>query len=409
MAEVDARRSELLYDAAAIGLVLYTRSRYKVVLLGSEHLRTRPGMLLVSTHRDDADIPLLASSHVFTHGMFLRHRLRLHFAARDDLWEQGVLAGLLPRAAPPLLRSLFFRLAVGGALELVRVHRIRIAAEVQAVQALRRADPASPIGDVLPAGLADRFGERGATVVGEGLRAEFADLLWTDVDRHELPDARDLWQWRAHGAAADLRHLARILRAGEPLLLWPEGEPSEDGRIGPLLGGVDVLVRRGNVRAVLPIGIAYDVFTRGRTRACVCVGRPLEPPATDVDATVMLELRRLTPLTCAQVVANRLIALAEAGERTVAPAELDRALAAAAQDAREEGRGVDPPLERRATRRRRLDECLGVLVRRGLLSAPGERRLVLDPAGVLGDADLRRAATEYASAREGARDAERTA
>jgi 1-acyl-sn-glycerol-3-phosphate acyltransferase len=407
VADFDARRSELLYDATGLGMLLYIRSSFKVVLLGRENLRMRPGMLVVSSHRTDSDVPLLCVCHVFTHRMLFRHRLRLHYAARDDIWEPGVLAGMAPARTPSALRRLLFRLDLAPYVDLVRAHPLRIAAEVQAVQALRRADPYAPIPDVLPGPLAERFRERGATVVHEALRAEFADLLWSDVDRHEFPEARDLWRWRAYGAAADVRTLARVLRAGEPLLIYPEGEPSHDGAIGPLLGGLDVLVRRGHVTAVLPIGIAYDAFTRGRPRVCVAVGAPVDPPASDADAELLLELRRRTPLTCGQVVAHRLVALAEAGEGTMTPAELDRALADAVEDARATARRIDPPLERQETRRRRLTECLRVLVRRGVLSAPTERRLALDPARIAQDADIRFAATEYASAREDVRDAAR--
>jgi 1-acyl-sn-glycerol-3-phosphate acyltransferase len=400
VAETDRRTSELLYDATGLGMLLYIRSSFRLALLGRENFRMRPGMLVVSSHRSDADVPLLASCHVFTHGNLFRHRLRLHYAARDDLWEPGVLAGMVPPSTPNLLRSLLFRLDLGPYVDRVRAHPLRIAAEVQAVQALRRADPCTPIDDVLPVPLAARFRERGAVVVHEALRAELADLLWSDVDRQELPEARELWRWRAYGAAADLRGLARVLRAGEPLLIYPEGEPSRDGTIGPLLGGLDVLVRRGKVRTVLPIGIAYDVFTLGKPRICVDVGQPLEPPARDVDAELLLELRRRTPLTCAQVVAHHLIARADAGESGLTPAAMDRVLAEAVDDARTTGRRVDPPLERKGTRRRRLNDCLLALMRRGVLSTADGRRLTLAPRRIEEDADVRFAAAEYTSARD---------
>jgi 1-acyl-sn-glycerol-3-phosphate acyltransferase len=398
----DAPQSELLYDATGLGMLLYIRASFRVALLGRENFRMGPGMLVVSSHRSDADVPLLASCHVFTHGTLFRHRLRLHYAARDDIWEPGILAGMVPAWTPRAVRRVLFRLDLGPYVDLVRAHPLRIAAEVQAVQALRRADPWAPIDDVLPAPLAARFRERGAAVVHEALRAELADLLWRDVDRHEFAEARDLWRWRAYGAAADLRGLARVLRAGEPLLIYPEGEPSQDGTIGPLLGGLDVLVRRGNVRALLPIGIAYDVFTLGKPRVCVDVGPPLDPPARDVDAALLLELRRRTPLTCGQLVAHHLLALADEGLSSLTPAELEQALAGAVDDARASGRRIDPPLEREATRRRRLTDCILALVRRGALSAPDGRRLVLDLARIEQDADVRFAAAEYASARDGA-------
>src|SRR5207247_1873759 len=160
-----------------------------------------PGMIVASTHRSDADVPLLGSCLVFSDRMLFRHSLRPHYAARDDLWEPGVLAALVPPSTPLALRRLLFRLDLSPHLARLRAHPLRISAEAQAVQVLREVDPATPIDAVLPATLASRFRERGAAAVHEALRTEHTDLLWTDVDRQEIPEARTLWQRRAHGAS----------------------------------------------------------------------------------------------------------------------------------------------------------------------------------------------------------------
>lgn len=401
MQERAIRPSELLYDAVAFGMRLYVGSAFRTVVLGREHLRIRPRMIVASTHRDDADVPLICSLLFFGDWMLFRHHLRPHYAARDDLWEPGVLAGLLPPSTPLPLRRLLFRFDPRPFLRLVRAHPLRIAAEAQAVQALRQVDPEATIGDVLPATLASLFRQRGVRTAREALRPEHADLLWSDVDRHELPLAHALWRQRAHGASADLRRLIDVVRSGEALLIFPEGQPSPDGAIGPLLGGLDVLARRGRASAVLPIGIAYDALTCGKPRICVDVGEPLLLPRPDVEAAVLDELRRRTPLTCGQVVAGRLLAAVEAGDPELAPSELDDALADAVDDARSQRRGVDPPLLETYARRRRLSDCARSLLRRGLASAPDGRRLVLDGDRIGSDALLRRAAVEYASAREG--------
>ena len=94
------RRYEHVYDAVAAGMWLYAHTAFRVVLLGGEHLRMQSGLLGVATHRSDSDVPLICAELYFGDRMWKRHHLRLHFAARDDLWERGVFAGLLPPTVP---------------------------------------------------------------------------------------------------------------------------------------------------------------------------------------------------------------------------------------------------------------------------------------------------------------------
>ena len=402
----ELRRWEHVYDAVASGMWLYVHSAFRVVLLGGEHLRMQTGLLAVATHRSDSDVPLICAELYFGDRMWKRHHLRLHFAARDDLWERGVFAGLVPSTVPrPITRALY-AIDPSRSLSRIRMHPIRSATAVRAAQAVR-ADPSRPLDEALPPELVQRIADRAAAagvpapiIAGDADRPEYADLLWAEVEREELPEASALWQRRSQEAVVDLRRIIEVIRAGEPLLLFPEGRPSPDGTIGPLRKGVGLLVRRGVPKALLPIAIAYDPFTLGRPRACLAVGAPFPPAERDVEEQILAALRRLMPLTCGQVVADRIVLAAAAGEAIVQPAALDADLARAVEEARAEGRPVDTALEAPATRQTRLTACLESLVRREVARGRDPLTLVLDPAAVLADAALRRAATEYASARE---------
>jgi 1-acyl-sn-glycerol-3-phosphate acyltransferase len=395
---------ELLYDSIALGMRIYAHSAFRVVVVRPERLRMEQGLLVVATHRSDADVPVICSELYFgADRMYLRHRLRLHFAARDDLFVPGVLAGLLPPTIPLALRRALYRVDASPYLPRVRVHPIRAGDAMKVVQALRH-DPAARLEDKLPTALAATFG---GAAHAAGLdppvaavdvdRAEFAHLLWRDVRLEDLPRQSELWRRRAHEAAGDLRRLVAVIRAGEPLLLFPEGQPSPDGAIGPGRRGLGLLVRRGQPRTLLPLALAYDHLTLGRPRVVVSVGERFTPPTRDVEEVVVERLRATMPLTCGQVVAACLFRATESGEEAVATAVIDRELAAAVEESGASGRAMDPALATTSSRRRRLTECLSALVRSRLLERRDAATLLLDHARLVEHDHVRRAATEYAS------------
>lgn len=322
------RPSELLYDLVALGMWLYVHAAYRVIVLGT--LRVGPGQLLVATHRANADVPLICSVLYFRAGIWRQHRFRLHFAARDDLFEPGALAALTP-ALPPALRRRLYGIDPAPLLRRVRVHPVRSRSAMKRIQALRTAEP------------------------GEPIRPDNVDELWRTVTQEDVPSPR-LWEMWTAAAVADLRELVELVRSRQPLLLFPEGTPSADGGIGPLRRGLAVLVRRGHPEQLVPIGIAYDPLTPGRPRACLGIGTPFPPPAGDVEEAVLAALRRAVPLTCGQVAASELRA-----RRSLTLDELDAALAEAVAT---EGRVADPVLTDPAARRRRAADCLAALARR---------------------------------------------
>ena len=124
-----------------------------------------------------------------------------------------------------------------------------------------------------------------------------------------------------------------------------------------------------------PLAIAYDPLVRGRARVHLALGAPVQPPAEEIEDTLLALLRVTMPLTCSQVVASRL----QAGADADVPA-LEKELSDAVATARVEGRPVDRDLMTAAGRRRRLTEAL--------VAAPRYPR------------ELPFLAREYASARE---------
>jgi 1-acyl-sn-glycerol-3-phosphate acyltransferase len=132
-------------------------------------------------------------------------------------------------------------------------------------------------------------------VAGDLLRSGYADLLWHLVERSRLPEPEALWTRRVADARRDLDRVIALLREGRSVLLWPEGTPSPDGSVGPIMRGVGLLVRRGRPRRIVPIGLAYDPLPPGRTRATVRIGDPVTPPRHDVEEAILNLLRRTMP------------------------------------------------------------------------------------------------------------------
>jgi len=344
----------------------YARLAFRIESHGTDGFHFDPGLLVVVTHRAETDPPILIAELYRAARIWADAGQRLHFAARDDMFERGFFAGFPPRLPQPA-RRLLFPIEIGRYLPMVRVHPIGSAVRMKLGQALLRVEPRTP----LPPVVAERFGSRRPRTAGAALSGEFAVALWQDVDRESFPVA-EAWAYRAAEARAQFQTLVELMRAGEPLVIFPEGKPSPDGAVGPLQRGIRLLIRRGRPARISPWAIAYDPLVRGRRKALVSLRPQVVPELEDPEAQVLSELKLAMPVTCGSVVAHAL------GTGHDPAAALDAAVAAAPG----EGRHVERALETREGRRARLAECRSTFSRKG--------------SGAL----LERLAREYASARE---------
>jgi 1-acyl-sn-glycerol-3-phosphate acyltransferase len=342
----------------------YARLAFRVETHGGAGFHFDPGLLIVVTHRAESDPPILIAELYRNAKVWLDRGQRLHFAARDDLFERGFFAGF-PQRMPAAARRLLYPVEIGRYLPMVRVHPIGSAVRMKLGQALQRVDPRTP-----PV-VADRFGSSRPGTAADALRGEFAVPLWEDVDRESFP-VPEAWAHRAAEARAQFQTLVELMRAGEPLVVFPEGKPSPDGAVGPLQAGIRLLVRRGRPARISPWAIAYDPLVRGRTKAVVSLRPHVRPDLEHAEAQALSELKLAMPVTCASVVAHALRGGAD-------PAA---ALAAAVEAAPAEGRHVERALETEEGRRARLAECRGAIRQK-------ESARLLD-----------RLAREYESARE---------
>ncbi|HEU6443789.1 MAG TPA: hypothetical protein VFL61_01895 [Gaiellaceae bacterium] len=396
-----------LADAAVLAMLAYTRSTMRAEMIGGEGFRFQRGTLVLFSHRRFEDVPLLASS-LYLRARAWRSRDSLpHVAAREDIFHPGFLAGF--RAGTPLwLRRILYPVSLASWLPRFRAHPVSSATTLKLGEALSLLPAETPLESVLAPRVlallearARELGLRPPLRPGDVLRAEFADLLLAILERDELvgPAAAPVWEQKAGASLVALRELVELVRAGEPLLLSPEGRVSPDGAIGPLDRAVGLLLRRGRPETLLHLGVAYDPLTRGRPWAYVAFGSPLATPEADAEAVVLSELRRLTPLTCGQVVAARLARACADGRGSLSEGEVMNLLAAEVADARVVDRPVPAALASTDERRRRVAGCLSALERRGLIRRRGAS-FAIDSDRVADDPELRYLVREFESARD---------
>jgi 1-acyl-sn-glycerol-3-phosphate acyltransferase len=356
--------------AIALGMTVYVRSRFRLRCYGAERLSNAPGTIVAVSHRSDDDVPVLAAA-LYTQWAraVAQGRPWPTFVARDDLFVRGFLAGWQP-GLPIAVRRPLFKLRISRPLERLRCVPVREPRRMRIVELLL-SDPDRDLDGWLPAELERELLKRARALGrpqprsgGDVIDAAYADVLWEPVDRDETQGADAAWRGHLDRAVADFRRIVEIVRRGDHLVIFPEGDTSPDGRIGPIRPGLGSVVRRGAARLIQPVSIAYDPLVSGRPRAYVAVARALElagsPAAAngaERERAVTEALRAGTPLTPGQLAASAL----NRGLTT-------NAFLAEAEDylthARVSGRPVEPGLERRGSREllldaRRIAERLG--------------------------------------------------
>jgi hypothetical protein len=354
----------LLYELVGVGMTAYARLVHRTVVLGVDRLRLEPGVVLVSTHLSDADVPVLGGALYGGARLWGDPTLtRPSFAVGNDLLLPGYLAGY-PRGLPLALRRALWPLGIGPVMRRwVRCLPVRHADRLRLVEALRSL-PELDLAEALPPARveelrrrATRFGEPTPRVARDVLDGRYADLLWQELTRAELdgPALAGLWENRLRASALDLRQLIRHVRGGGALILFPHGRLSPDGAIGPLDPRPARLLHLARPTAVQPVAIAHDPFGRGRPRAFVGIGEARCAPSRRGGARELLTaLRQTMPLACGLAVAHSL-AEVNLPART---ATLTEAVERATELARSNGRPIEPALEDDITRRARVEEAV---------------------------------------------------
>ncbi len=390
---------EWLYAAVGMGMWGFIRSRFRVEVVGGPLPRVTAGQVWIATHRAETDVPLLAGLMFVHAGMWRGAASRVYFAARDDLFRPGVVAAGVPLPRP--LARLVWPLSPGPWLPRVRAYPIRRPTGLKLEQVVADLPGDTSVTSVLGARLialldraGDARGRHAPRTVADIRDARYARVLWEDVREADLVGSLGSEIWRRHvvRAAGDVRRLVGMVRDGRPMLLFPEGRVSPDGAIGPIGDLLDLVVRRGGPRVVLPLGIAYDPLTRHRTEVVVGVGAPIPPGDEPIQVVAGAALRRAVPVTCGQVLARYVTRACAAGVASTAGAQ--QLADEVAQAGTAQSRPVAGRLRSSARRAEAVREGLAALARRDCVILEADGRIRLDARRIDADAVVQRLATE---------------
>jgi 1-acyl-sn-glycerol-3-phosphate acyltransferase len=329
----------------AIGMSGHASAFFRRHMFGAENIRLEPHSILAPSHRSDHDVPVLASLFFpYWARAFAEGKPWPTFATDDQAFMKGFLAGYTP-GLPLWLRQLLWPIRVGGVLERhLQCVPVRQPSHMLAVELLRSV-PDQPLDGQIPVELRAALNDRAVALrrppprlAADVLQGGYADLLWTEIDRDTSSADAEIWREHLRAAVGDFRRLVIALRSGGSVVLFPEGELSEDGKIGPLKSGLASLARRGRACLVQPVAISYDPLTYGRTRAYVSVAPALEPVPLRPTEVVTRALRRATVLSAGQIAAWNLVERdgSPGGLAATAESWISRALA--------DGRPIDPGL-----------------------------------------------------------------
>ena len=330
----------------AAGMTVYIRLRLRPRVFGLERLCLEPGTIVAPNHRSDNDVPVLVAALYPRWARAVARGLPWPtFATDDHALQRGFLAGY-PEDLPLWLRQLLWPINVGGVLERnLQCVPVREPTRMRLAEVLR-ADPRMALDGQLPpelrAAIARRAAERHRPPperAADVLRGEYADLLWTDVERDQVACHGDVWRDHLRAAVSDFGQLVETLRSGGLVVMYPEGELSPDGRIGPLKPGLASLARRGRARWVQPVATCYDPLAGPRPRVYVSVAPAIVPEPGRLIRDMTGALRRATPLTAGQIVAWQL------SRGATSPAELDAVASDWIERARADERPIEPVLE----------------------------------------------------------------
>jgi 1-acyl-sn-glycerol-3-phosphate acyltransferase len=103
-------------------------------------------------------------------------------------------------------------------------------------------------------------------------------------------------------ATAGIRAILGMLKAGEPMIVFPEGTRTRDGKLQPLQNGFCAIARRSGA-AIAPVTIdgAFAAFPRGKVLPRPHKIRLTFHPAFDAEAISRLSDEELSALVAAQI------------------------------------------------------------------------------------------------------------
>ncbi len=336
------------------------------------------GTLIVSNHERDSDVPVLTTTLCQRRGRFIRYPLPF-YASREDILRPGFLRELLlAQGWPEIIAWPAGWIPLAWLLRIVRAKPMRRVREFTLKEAL---------GALCQAGLGEedpRDWLRPSTIAELERRLRTLPDSIARLSRKRLGryGARFWGLRRLRPAAlrriapgmratinAQLKGFAERLDEDRCVYFAPEGTITDDGGMGHIRAGTLRLFKYARRNpTVLPVGLSYDFFDRGRRRVVVNVGTPIQGLDPDSPRAFNRTLRD-TLLGLRVATASHLLArYLSAGPGQFTVAELTEWMLKACTAVEKSGIRLDPLLQRTGDMETLVRSRLAWLSHHGLVS-----------------------------------------
>ncbi len=375
------------------------RSISKVEIIGLKNYTGSPSTLVISNHKRDLDMLVIGPALHFG-DRFPRPMVRPYFVAREDEFAPGFLATYynLPRW---LNRTILYKLNISPVMYAFRAYPMRQAYAFSTNQAFR---------EVLQLEGNVELG----TVVQESWLRNSADSLGLPINLLKSMAIKDFMNWRSlrvlrqkadssmlqknlcrrmrlsqgRVIRRQLEYFANILNRGKTLFLAPEGELSPDGKLCPIRGSLNRLVKMSRQAVkILPMNISYDFMTTGRMKIFLNIGQEIldteRLPKAELECWVKDSLLKLNVVTMSQIGSYSLYREATKGNDVLLEESWQGELASLAQKVEKAGLVVNRALLEERTFNRNFTDFLGYCLRNGQLASTSPGKLQINRERIL--------------------------
>jgi 1-acyl-sn-glycerol-3-phosphate acyltransferase len=380
------------------------RSTCRVEVTGLNNYSGSPSTLVVSNHKRDLDMLVIAPTLHFG-DRFPRPFVRPYFAARDDEFAPGFLATYY-KLPEWINRLLFYKLNISPVMRAFRAYPMRQAHPASTNQALREVLEMTgnlELGRITQESwlqtsadsLSMPINELRSITIKDFLTWRYLKVLSRKADPIMLEGSfcRRMRLVQGRAIRKQLDYFARLLNQGEILFLAPEGELSPDGRLCPIRGSLYRLINMSkNPVKILPMNISYDFMTTSKIKAFLNIGPEIpytkEMPKTELEPLVKDSLIKLTTVTMSQIGSYFLYQESTRGTDILIEASWREQLAIFLQKIVEAGIKVDKALLEEKSLCRTFKNFLGYCLQKGQLISISPGKLKINKESILNSLNL---------------------
>lgn len=279
--------SSIFYPGLTFLFYTGVRLLFDLRIKGLENFQFRPSTLIITNHKRDLDVVVIGPTLYFCKKR--SSRSPIHFIAREDLFEPGFLAEMVP--FPQWIRRRLNSFNLNSLMRSLHAYPIRRFPECTVKEILTEAREIfgnREISRILKPEWQEKFRIR-ARIVGKDEKwLRLNDILHWDFREIWCPPGRinilrgkeiqEVMQKRQREIIdKQLSWFVKILDRGGIVFLTPEGTLSPDGKFCRIRDALYRLVWEAKVSLhLLPVNITYDFMNRKKISIFLNVGQEID-------------------------------------------------------------------------------------------------------------------------------------